>query len=177
MIHSDNHTKLITTAFLVEVKIVRLKLKVIRSITNLTPLYKPLIEGETNERLSPPRLTRSYLPTATVSPSEQRRQTLLSDSSLTSSEPEPTKDVKGAIGGFPVTESVNMPPLPVAKNRPIKTSKDLELERIVMRWMINIVKEKPESPSMYDKWIQVELAMGFWKWKVDLEQLYTWNTR
>ena len=154
---------------MVEVKIVRLKLKVIKSMTNLTPLYKPLIEGETNERLSPPRLTRSYLPTATVSPSEQRRQTLLSDSSLTSSEPEPTKDVKGAIGGFPVTESVNMPPLPVAKNRPIKTSKDLELERIVMRWMINIVKEKPESPSMYDKWIQVELAMGFWKWKVDLE--------
>ena len=32
--------------------------------------------------------------------------------------------------------------------------KDLELERKIMQWMVNIVKEKPESPSQYDRWIQ-----------------------
>ena len=32
--------------------------------------------------------------------------------------------------------------------------KDLELERKVMQWIVNIIKEKPESPSQYDRWIQ-----------------------
>ena len=32
--------------------------------------------------------------------------------------------------------------------------KDLELERKIMQWMVNIVKEKPESPSQFDRWIQ-----------------------
>jgi len=59
-----------------------------------------------------------------------------------------------AVGGFPITKGDNLPALPIAKNRPIKTSKDLELERKVMQWIVNIIKEKPESPSQYDRWIQ-----------------------
>jgi len=137
------------------------------------------IGGENNERVSPPRLTRSFVPTA--SPTEERRRTLISDSSRTPSEPEPTKDiykdVKGSISGFPVAKRDNLPALPVAKTRPIKTSKDLELERRVMQWIINIVKEKPESPSLFDKWIQdgsilSKLMIGIVFNSVPVEQIY-----
>jgi len=113
------------------------------------------IGGETNnDRVSPPRLTRSWVPSA--SPTEQRRQTLISDGAgVSEPEPEVKQTINNkAISGFPTATKDNLPALPVAKNRPIKTSKDLELERKVLQWIVNIVKEKPESPSLYDKWIQ-----------------------
>merc|ERR1712045_572453 len=110
------------------------------------------IGGESNDRLSPPKTTRSWVPSA--SPSEERRRSLISDASSSSSPSQPAPvpspvtskkeivEVK-AVGGFPIT-----------KSRPIKTSKDLELERKVMQWIVKIIKEKPESPSQYDRWIQ-----------------------
>ena len=39
-------------------------------------------------------------------------------------------------------------------NNLLSFQKDLELERKVMQWIVNIIKEKPESPSQYDRWIQ-----------------------
>jgi len=114
------------------------------------------IGGESNsDRISPPRLTRSFIPSA--SPTEERRRTLISDgvpTSVKTRSPEPEIKEKSAISGFPTAKKDNLPALPVAKNRPIKTSKDLELERKVVQWISNIIKEKPESPSMYDRWIQ-----------------------
>jgi len=124
-------------------------------------LRKLSIGGESNDRLSPPKSTRSWIPSS--SPSEERRRSLISDASSSSSQPAPVPspvaskkelvEVK-TVGGFPITKGDNLPSLPIAKNRPIKTSKDLELERKVMQWIVNIIKEKPESPSQYDRWIQ-----------------------
>ena len=41
--------------------------------------------------------------------------------------------------------------------------KDLELERKVMQWMVNILKERPESPSMFERWIQDGKKSSDWK--------------
>lgn len=141
--------------------------------TSITPQTEPKgpenvsrklsIGGESNDRLSPPKSTRSWIPSS--SPSEERRRSLISDASSSSSSSQPAPvpspvaskkelvEVK-TVGGFPITKGDNLPTLPIAKNRPIKTSKDLELERKVMQWIVNIIKEKPESPSQYDRWIQ-----------------------
>lgn len=141
--------------------------------TSITPATEPKgpenvarklsIGGESNDRLSPPKTTRSWIPSS--SPSEERRRSLISDASSSSSSsqsapvPSPVASKKEfvevkTVGGFPITKGDNLPTLPIAKNRPIKTSKDLELERKVMQWIVNIIKEKPESPSQYDRWIQ-----------------------
>ena len=88
------------------------------------------IGGESNnDRVSPPRLTRSFVPAA--SPTEERRRTLISDGTPVekSQEQEPAKT---AIGGWPVTKRDNLPALPVAKNRPIKTSVSYPLEHLCL---------------------------------------------
>jgi len=140
--------------------------------TSITPQTEPKapenvsrklsIGGESNDRLSPPKsTTRSWLPSST-SPTEERRRSLISDSSSSqqaAASPSQVSNKKEvievkAVGGFPITKGENLPALPIAKNRPIKTSKDLELERKVMQWIVKIIKEKPESPSQYDRWIQ-----------------------
>jgi len=119
-----------------------------------TATRKLSIGEETNERASPPRLTRSsWLSSKT--PGEERRRSLISGekSKTASPEPEPAKS-QDNHNCFPAASKDNLPALPVARNRPIKTSKDLELERKVLQWMVNILKVKPESPSMYERWIQ-----------------------
>ena len=82
------------------------------------------IGGESNsDRISPPRLTRSFIPSA--SPTEERRRTLISDAAprlVKNISPEPEIKEKTAISGFPTAKKDNLPALPVAKNRPIKTS-------------------------------------------------------
>ena len=107
--------------------------------TSITPQTEPKgpdtvsrklsIGGESNDRLSPPKSTRSWIPSS--SPSEERRRSLISDASSSSSQPAPVPspvtskkeyvEVK-AVGGFPITKGDNLPALPIAKNRPIKTS-------------------------------------------------------
>lgn len=109
--------------------------------TSITPQTEPKgpetvsrklsIGGESNDRLSPPKTTRSWVPSA--SPSEERRRSLISDASSSSSPSQPAPvpspvtskkeivEVK-AVGGFPITKTDNLPALPIAKSRPIKTS-------------------------------------------------------
>ena len=107
--------------------------------TSITPQTEPKgpenvsrklsIGGESNDRLSPPKSTRSWIPSS--SPSEERRRSLISDASSSSSQPAPVPspvaskkelvEVK-TVGGFPITKGDNLPTLPIAKNRPIKTS-------------------------------------------------------
>ena len=92
-------------------------------------LRKLSIGGESNDRLSPPKSTRSWIPSS--SPSEERRRSLISDASSSSSQPAPVPspvaskkelvEVK-TVGGFPITKGDNLSSLPIAKNRPIKTS-------------------------------------------------------
>jgi len=121
-----------------------------------TATRKLSIGGETNERSSPPRLTRtSFLPSR--SPTEERRKALISGekSHTLSPEPEPAASQSPDLHNcFPAAKKDNLRSLPVARNRPIKTSKDMELERKVLQWMVNILKERPESPSMFERWIQ-----------------------
>ena len=98
-------------------------------------------EASTSDKLSPPKLTRSWLPTS--SPTEERRRSLISDASPSSSisAPEAKPDLvkprlqqepvsnesRNAIGGFPTAKRDNLPALPVAKSRPIKTSVSVPL--------------------------------------------------
>ena len=82
------------------------------------------IGGESNnDRVSPPRLTRSFLPSS--SPTEERRRNLVSDGTPVEQPREVVKEVvkeTKAISGFPSASKDNLPALPVSKNRPIKTS-------------------------------------------------------
>ena len=113
------------------------------SITPQTELKGPetvsrklSIGGESNDRLSPPKTIRSWVPSA--SPSEERRRALISDASSSSSSAQPAPvpspvsskkeivEVK-AVGGFPITKTDNLPALPIAKSRPIKTSVSVPL--------------------------------------------------
>ena len=117
--------------------------------TSITPQTEPKgpdtvsrklsIGGESNDRLSPPKSTRSWIPSS--SPSEERRRSLISDASSSSSQPAPVPspvtskkeyvEVK-AVGGFPITKGNNLPALPIAKNRPIKTSVSVQSSSILM---------------------------------------------
>ena len=116
------------------------------SITPQTELKGPetvsrklSIGGESNDRLSPPKTTRSWVPSA--SPSEERRRALISDASSSSAQPAPVPspvsskkeivEVK-AVGGFPITKTDNLPALPIAKSRPIKTSVSVSLYLVVL---------------------------------------------
>jgi len=56
-----------------------------------------------------------------------------------------------AYSGYP--NVTTKPHLPVARNRPIKTSKDLELERILLKWLVMVAGRKAEDTS-FEKWIQ-----------------------
>jgi len=58
-----------------------------------------------------------------------------------------------AYSGYPVVSKNNLPVLKVAKNRPIKTSKDLELERILGKWLELVAGRRPENQS-FERWIQ-----------------------
>ena len=87
-----------------------------------TATRKLSIGGETNERSSPPRLTRtSFLPSR--SPTEERRKALISGekSHTVSPEPEPAQS-QDLHNCFPAAKKDNLRALPVARNRPIKTS-------------------------------------------------------
>ena len=94
-----------------------------------TATRKLSIGGESNERASPPRLTRtSFLPSK--SPTEERRRALISgsgDKSKTASpEPEQKKKISAdSHNCFPAANKDNLPALPVCRNRPIKTSVSL----------------------------------------------------
>ena len=90
-----------------------------------TATRKLSIGGETNERSSPPRLTRtSFLPSR--SPTEERRKALISGekSHTVSPEPEPaaSQSQPDLHNCFPAAKADNLRALPVARNRPIKTS-------------------------------------------------------
>ena len=98
-------------------------------------LRKLSIGGESNDRLSPPKsTTRSWLPSST-SPTEERRRSLISDSSSSqqaAASPSQVSNKKEvievkAVGGFPITKGENLPALPIAKNRPIKTSVSIRI--------------------------------------------------
>lgn len=82
------------------------------------------IGGESNnDRVSPPRLTRSFLPSS--SPTEERRRQMVSDGTPVEEPKEIAKEVikdTKAISGFPSASKDNLPALPVSRNRPIKTS-------------------------------------------------------
>ena len=92
-------------------------------VSELTSATRKLsIGGETNERSSPPRLTRtSFLPSR--SPTEERRRALISGekSHTVSPEPEPSQS-QDLHNCFPAAKKDNLRALPVARNRPIKTS-------------------------------------------------------
>ena len=92
-------------------------------VPELTSATRKLsIGGETNERSSPPRLTRtSFLPSR--SPTEERRKALISGekSHTLSPEPEPAQS-QDLHNCFPAAKKENLRALPVARNRPIKTS-------------------------------------------------------
>jgi len=55
--------------------------------------------------------------------------------------------------GFPTGDKGKLPNLTVAKNRPIKTSKDLELERSVGKWLEMVAGKKGKDES-FERWIQ-----------------------
>lgn len=55
--------------------------------------------------------------------------------------------------GFPTGDKAKLPTLTVAKNRPIKTSKDLELERCVGKWL-EMVAGKRGKDETFERWIQ-----------------------
>ena len=119
--------------------------------TSITPQVEPKgpdtlprklsIGGESNDRLSPPKSTRSWIPSS--SPSEERRRSLISDASSSSSSSQPAPvpspvtskkeyvEVK-AVGGFPITKGDTLPALPIAKNRPIKTSVSVQSSSILI---------------------------------------------
>lgn len=58
-----------------------------------------------------------------------------------------------AYSGFPVVDRASLPALPVARNRPIKTSKDLELERALLKWLEMVAGKKAHNES-FERWIQ-----------------------
>jgi len=60
---------------------------------------------------------------------------------------------KSAHSGFPAGDRAKLPTLPVSRNRPIKTSKDLELERGVLKWLELVAGKKPQAES-FERWIQ-----------------------
>merc|ERR1712086_54762 len=141
-------------------------------------LRKLSIGGESNsEQSSPARLRRTV--TSDDSQVPERRRSLLSTKSVT---PEPVTQQRPSIpqarsgNCFPATGRENLPALPVARNRPIKTSKDLELERKVLQWIVSIVKVKPTTD--YEKFIQdgtilAKLMISIVFNSVPVEQVYT----
>jgi len=61
--------------------------------------------------------------------------------------------VSSPHSGFPTGDKAKLPNLTVAKNRPIKTSKDLELERSVGKWLEMVAGKKGKDES-FERWIQ-----------------------
>jgi len=138
------------------------------------------IGGESNsEQASPARLRRTWTPKE--SPTPERRRSLLSPKD----DPKPTEAAEPqqrpaitpprAANCFPVSKTPQ-PSLPVSRNRPIKTSKDLELERKVLQWIVSVVKEKPTTD--YDRFIQdgtviSKLMVRIVFNSVPIEQIYT----
>merc|ERR1712129_37642 len=143
-------------------------------------LRKLSIGGESSsEQSSPARLRRTV--TSYDSQVPERRRSLLSTKSdtpepVTQQRPSITATTPRAGNCFPATGRDNLPALPVARNRPIKTSKDLELERKVLQWIVSIVKVKP--PTDYEKFIQdgtilAKLMISIVFNSVPVEQVYT----
>merc|ERR1711892_1537239 len=144
-------------------------------------IRKLSIGGESNsEQASPARLRRTWTPKE--SPTPERRRSLLSsrEEPLQVETPTPVqvieKTTPRAGNCFPTSKRDNLPSLPVARNRPIKTSKDLELERKVLQWIVSVVKEKPTTD--YDRFIQdgtviSKLMVRIVFNSVPIEQIYT----
>eukprot|EP00090_Calanus_glacialis_P045528 TRINITY_DN8505_c0_g1_i1.p1 TRINITY_DN8505_c0_g1~~TRINITY_DN8505_c0_g1_i1.p1 ORF type:complete len:260 (-),score=93.51 TRINITY_DN8505_c0_g1_i1:271-981(-) len=139
------------------------------------------IGGESNsEQSSPARLRRTWTPKESTTP--ERRRSLLSPrddpTPVETPEPQQRSAISPPRAGncFPVSKRDNLPSLPVARNRPIKTSKDLELERKVLQWIVSVVKEKPTTD--YDRFIQdgtilSKLMISIVFNSVPIEQIYT----
>jgi len=148
-------------------------------------IRKLSIGGETNsEQASPARLRRTWTPKESTTP--ERRRSLLSprEDPLPVETPTPvpviekraTTSPPRAGNCFPVAKRDHLPSLPVSRNRPIKTSKDLELERKVLQWIVSVVKEKPTTD--YDRFIQdgtilSKLMISIVFNSVPIEQIYT----
>lgn len=137
----------------------------------LTKDVRKLSIGEDSSR-APERLRRTWnseTGRSMVTPELERRKNLTGQVEVKKKEKEKEEkpsirkeleeDVKEAkksvtgYSGFPYVSKDNLPTLTVAKNRAIKTSKDLELERTLMKWLELVAGKKPE-PESFDRWIQ-----------------------
>jgi len=119
-------------------------------------LRKLSIGGDSNSRTSPElaspgRLRRTWTPQKEKEPAPKEHKQLFKEEPLPPPV-SPTYQVPSCTSGFPQASKANLPRLPVAKNRVLKSQRDLELEQKVLQWIKSVVHERPTSD--YDSFIQ-----------------------